>query len=48
MNLPFWENGYQLVEGLLDESKLALASAAIDHSSASGLTKLRTDKELPM
>jgi hypothetical protein len=44
MNLPFGENGYQLVEGLLDESKLALASAAIDHSSASGLTKLRTDK----
>ncbi|QUL38313.1 hypothetical protein [Erythrobacter sp. JK5] len=43
MTLPFWEDGYQLVEGLLDQDKLALASAAMDHSSASGLTKLRTD-----
>lgn len=39
----FWEDGYQLVDGLLDESKIALASASMNLSSERGDMLHRSD-----
>ncbi len=43
MTSNFWNQGYAIVDGLLDQSKLNLVSAAMDVSSRNGATLERAD-----
>ncbi|MEL7730457.1 hypothetical protein AAG612_13060 [Citromicrobium bathyomarinum] len=44
----FWDGGYTLVEGLLDETKLDFATRAIDASDRQGVMRRRTDPFLEL